>query len=263
MKRITFAAAALLLGTSGFALAAQNSAEIDAKLEAGAKMAGAEKLAYLAALSSTASLEKEGAAAMNATATAALEPKLSGIPRMQTVSWSEDPSPTGKTVAMASAEDVEGAHSGMGGPYEEIAARSDGTHDLTPRPAVKNYPPCDPGPGDDHCIQLYEPGVRQALASWNREGGGLWTGETEVAMGGPYEPVDGEAELAMNGDGTVDADKGETAATESVGADLSHHSSAGVGGPIEAQAGYPPCRPGPGDDRCIQLYEPGVTGAGN
>jgi len=36
----------------------------------------------------------------------------------------------------------------------------------------------------------------------------------------------------------------------------------GMGGPI-AETGYPPCAPGPGDDRCIQLYEPGVTGAGN
>ena len=31
--------------------------------------------------------------------------------------------------------------------------------ELTPRPATMNYPPCDPGPGDDRCIQLYEPGV--------------------------------------------------------------------------------------------------------
>ena len=37
----------------------------------------------------------------------------------------------------------------------------------------------------------------------------------------------------------------------------------GVGGPVEERSGYPPCRPGRGDDECIQLYEPGVTGAGN
>jgi hypothetical protein len=29
----------------------------------------------------------------------------------------------------------------------------------------------------------------------------------------------------------------------------------------EAAITYPPCRPGPGDDRCIQLYERGVRGA--
>jgi hypothetical protein len=29
----------------------------------------------------------------------------------------------------------------------------------------------------------------------------------------------------------------------------------GMGGPLEDETEYPPCRPGPGDDRCIQLYE--------
>jgi len=37
----------------------------------------------------------------------------------------------------------------------------------------------------------------------------------------------------------------------------------GVGGPLEERTGYPPCRPGRGDDECIQLYEAGVTGSGN
>jgi hypothetical protein len=32
-----------------------------------------------------------------------------------------------------------------------------------------------------------------------------------------------------------------------------------VGGPIEPVTAYPPCRPGRGDDRCIQLYERGVA----
>jgi hypothetical protein len=31
-----------------------------------------------------------------------------------------------------------------------------------------------------------------------------------------------------------------------------------MGGPLEEAQGYPACRPGPGDDRCIQLYERGV-----
>ena len=37
----------------------------------------------------------------------------------------------------------------------------------------------------------------------------------------------------------------------------------GLGGPIEERTNYPPCRRGAGDDNCIQLYERGVTGAGN
>lgn len=32
-----------------------------------------------------------------------------------------------------------------------------------------------------------------------------------------------------------------------------------VGGPIERRTGYPPCRRGRADDRCIQLYERGVA----
>ena len=52
--------------------------------------------------------------------------------------------------------------------------------------------------------------------------------------------------------------------SSSPSADVASHSDhQGVGGPVEAQSGYPPCSPGPGDDRCIQLYEAGVTGAGN
>ena len=80
-----------------------------------------------------------------------------------------------------------------------------------------------------------------------------------TAVGGPYEPVEG-SETAMAGDGNVDAAAGETAEVELASADSAQY--AGMGGPI-AETGYPPCSPGPGDDRCIQLYEPGVTGAGN
>jgi hypothetical protein len=36
----------------------------------------------------------------------------------------------------------------------------------------------------------------------------------------------------------------------------------GMGGPEEAAADYPPCSPGRGDDRCIQLYERGVRAKG-
>ncbi len=90
--------------------------------------------------------------------------------------------------------------SGVGGP-DEIAAT-----DLSPRPAAGNYPPCDPGPGDDNCIQLYEPGVRTALASWNAPTGGLDQG-TATAMGGPYEAV--EEEMMADASETMDATKPE------------------------------------------------------
>jgi hypothetical protein len=81
-------------------------------------------------------------------------------------------------------------------------------------PAAAAYPPCRRGAGDDHCIQLYERGVRAQLSGWNRSASGA-----EAGMGGPYEPVDttlagelgGPTSLAMNGDGVTDTAAGETA----------------------------------------------------
>lgn len=96
-------------------------------------------------------------------------------------------------------------------PAPEVLAAAD----IAPRPAAQNYPACRPGPGDDSCIQLYEPGVRVSLASWTQPTGGLADG-TQTAMGGPYEPVDG-ADMAMAGDGLVDADMGEMAKDEVAG----------------------------------------------
>ena len=155
----------------------------------------------------------------------------------------------------------------------------------TPQPAAGNYPPCSPGPGDDHCIQLYERGVRAQLAGWDRPTGTLAANSATDAVGGPYQPADTtlaaemggpatpadvsaytgvggpeepvDATLAMNGDGAVDTALGETGADEGAATTYT-----GVGGPLEevAATSYPPCRPGPGDDRCIQLYERGVTG---
>ncbi len=85
--------------------------------------------------------------------------------------------------------------SGVGGPDAGMAMAA---ADMAPRPAAQNYPACSPGRGDDNCIQLYEPGVRAQLASWDQPTGGFAdageTGETQVAMGGPYEPADSATE---------------------------------------------------------------------
>lgn len=146
---------------------------------------------------------------------------------------------------------------GVGGPLEPAEATTIAATQLGPRPATANYPPCDPGPGDDNCIQLYEPGVRVALAGWNAPTGGLADNSATNAMGGPYEPVDDSAALPADmamGDDAVDPalDSGPARPEDAY---------AGTGGPI-AETGYPPCR-SDSDDRCIQLYEPGVTGEGN
>ena len=137
----------------------------------------------------------------------------------------------------------------------------------------ESYPACTAA-RTDNCIQLYERGVRASLASTDKSGSDVATTEkvesdSTAGVGGPYEPIEESHELAMNGDGSVDVSKGETSdaaietASESDASVADHSEFQGVGGPVEAQSGYPPCSPGPGDDRCIQLYERGVTGAGN
>jgi hypothetical protein len=171
------------------------------------------------------------------------------------------------------------ANVGMGGPLEEDLAGAS----LTPQPAAQEYPACSPGPGDDRCIQLYEVGVRDQLASWNRPTGGLLDDQAGTAMGGPYEPVaTDQAKPLVAAEAGADAgtkpvqaqpdpaidDAGSIAASKETpieNGEIAHHSDdQGVGGPVEAQSGYPPCsNAGPGEDRCIQLYEAGVSGAGN
>jgi len=90
-------------------------------------------------------------------------------------------------------DSVDDDMTGMGGPEDADLAEAPVTiaqADLTTRPAAENYPACRPGPGDDNCIQLYEPGVSAELAAWTAPTGGLMNDQSATATGGPYEPVD-------------------------------------------------------------------------
>ena len=272
MKRTYIAAAALLLGTSAFAWA--QSSEPVAKDPMAVEIVKPTVAEVVAA--------KDQAAQ---TKTAALSDEEAVLQPASLETWSDQPAPESADLDLSedpdttdtlAEPDVEATDTGMtdvstagvGGPEEVVTTAA---ADLTPRAAAHNYPPCSPGPGDDNCIQLYELGVRTALASWNQPTGGLAgsgeafaaaeaTDETATsAVGGPYEPT-GASDTAWAGDGSVDPASGETAEVELASADTAQYT--GMGGPI-AETGYPPCSPGPGDDRCIQLYEPGVTGAGN
>jgi hypothetical protein len=138
-------------------------------------------------------------------------------------------------------------YQGVGGPIESADA---GTLDLTPRPATANYPACQPGPGDDNCIQLYEPGVQTALASWSGPTGGVQTAMADTSEGSEV--------LAADADTAVQTAAAEPVATP---ADMSQYQ--GTGGPeTDVETGYPACS-ATVTDRCIQLYERGVTGEGN
>lgn len=106
--------------------------------------------------------------------------------------------------------------------------------DFTPRPASKVYPPCSGAESDDNCIQLYERGVStSANLAMNERGAmmsadaGMATAGSATGVGGPYEPV----------------------GTRATG-----------NWPERTMGDYPPCSGSPSDDRCIQLYERGVTG---
>lgn len=137
--------------------------------------------------------------------------------------------------------------------------------DTSPRPASANYPPCHRGGGDDNCIQLYERGVRTALNDWAQPTGGLagrGAAPVQTAMTDRSEA----SEVLATPDATTpvttaDATSAMAAAAATSGTDLSQYQ--GMGGPEDdVQTGYPPCSRTV-TDRCIQLYERGVTGRGN
>lgn len=175
--------------------------------------------------------------------------------KIETAAWTEPKADTG---GYPLAKDA-GA---MGGPAET---------------AADMWPACRPGPGDDRCIQLYEPGVVQALAAVK--------GNAEIGMGGPHEPApegdkaeasaEGHAAMGHGTEATASA-KAETPETpmtdaEAQAAIAAKRSSTttpapaatpGVGGPVETRTGYPACS-ATITDRCIQLHERGVTGRGN
>lgn len=227
MRRTLIAAGALLLGTSVVALAAPTNSALDAEIVPVAEL---DKLATLETKSSLIAKHEKQKKLFVLAATSKLE-------------------------------------TGMGGPLDESEKVGGNTtvEALTPRPATQDYPPCSPGPGDDSCIQLYEPGVRAQLASWDRPTGGLGSGEPVVAMGGPDEPVVDKP--VTSGDESIAepvADKPVTT-TETAGDDSVVDKPAAepaIGGPVESRGGYPPCS-STVTDSCIQLYEPGVSGKGN
>lgn len=241
MKFTSFAAAALLLA-SGSALAfdpKSDSSKDDLSAVAGK---GADLAAFKVPQAKPAAYFADSKPLIVPAATVTWEksaPAAVGDPDLDLSETSIDDSVPAEP-AVADPADTQPA---VGGPLEEVAAA-----DLTTRPASQNYPACQPGPGDDNCIQLYEPGVRTAVASWTAPTGGVAqsgeamaaTATTESlnaqslamasaqveairadgtalasagtgapAMGGPYEPVADEA-LAMNGDGSVDEELGET-----------------------------------------------------
>jgi hypothetical protein len=190
MKRIIITAGALLLGTSAFAWA-PSSAPVaqDAKAPLAATEGKAPAATLVAKSNDLPKIAEDSGEPVTASADSG-EKLVTADPDLD----------------LAVSPDFD---KGMGGPLEEADAAA-ATNSTT-----AGYPPCRPGPGDDHCIQLYEPGVRAALASWNPPADTVLAaemGETPAeasGVGGPYEPVDTAEALPMEGDGVIDAESGE------------------------------------------------------
>ena len=278
MKKMVMTAAALMLGTSALAWTPAEDAHLQA-LETQRADYSAEKspLAFsgkgmmkaesVDASSWSAKTEEFGMTSLA---------KWSGDATVQTASASTEAKTAdddGIVIAEAdfkSKDDVGGIQTaavdmtqptGMGGPIET------GT----------GWPACSPGPGDDRCIQLYEPGVLPSFTAWKAT-------DVSVAMGGPLEPAPAAAKpqatehqgmdhgsvgshadhdmsaKTATSDSEPAADTGDATAKPAATAGTA---PGAIGGPVEQRTGYPPCRPGEGDDRCIQLYERGVTGRDN
>ncbi len=226
MKFHHLAAAALLLSSSALALAATDYGDAVGTHEASWSEATSHEMQ---ALAGKASLWKGEQAVKPVKASA--------------MSWDSDAVPLDKAEATigddpdldlaeksidTSAEEIEtalaaeSADPAMGDYVQEAvpsktAPMNLASADLATRAASQNYPACEPGPGDDSCIQLYEPGVRNALAGWAAPTGGLSDGKA-VAMGGPlesdsgYVSADADAAgnaLASHGDHEFDATFGE------------------------------------------------------
>lgn len=207
MKAYVMAAGALLMGTSAYAYDAGKG--FDSKLiatpEKAEAMAQSQQMKkavtdVLSDAKDDALLQPASAVTWDSTDAAAKWQPASAVTWDSTAqakvdTGAGDPNldlavdPDSAVVADEAAAEA-GVARGVGGPEEAVQVAS---ADLAPRPAEANYPACRPGPGDDHCIQLYEPGVRQQLASWNQPTGGFADGTTQTAMGGPYEPVESAA----------------------------------------------------------------------
>lgn len=117
--------------------------------------------------------------------------KSNGPTKVVEASVQTAPEPaTAETPSTAEMSDAAPADdmTGVGGPDEPEAAAAPAA--ATAVTTQTSWPACSPGPGDDNCIQLYEPGVAESYAAWQGANG---PGAAQTAMGGPEEPLEDAA----------------------------------------------------------------------
>jgi hypothetical protein len=288
MKSYAIAAAALLLGTSALAWAPDKGVEgapLAGESTAAATMAPVDKGALPLAAAGDyvdAAYAKDAAYAEDAFA----DPAYADLKPMPAAwqEWDDGTAPP-PDETMPADETMSVPDTAM--PPDQAMPTRTAALDLTPRPATANYPACHPGPGDDNCIQLYERGVRTALASWDQPTGGFVGAESATAMAANTSVNDAtnDAMEVASADTDLGTAPAPGATEDMAGADTALAANEadqppypsdpnsryqGVGGPDEPadlieptrQTGYPACS-ATVTDRCIQLYERGVTGEGN
>lgn len=208
MKRITIAAGALLLGTSAYAWT-PSSAPVaqDVKAPLAASEGKVPAATLVAKSNDLPKVEEDLSKVEQDSDELAFDEPASDD--LATASADKGDKLVAADADLDLAISPDSPDKGIGGPIEEA-------DDAAATPTTAGYPPCRPGPGDDNCIQLYEPGVRAALASWNPPADTVLAagmGETPAeasGVGGPYDPVDSADALSMEGDGVIDAKSGET-----------------------------------------------------
>ena len=149
-------------------------------------------------------------------------------------------------------------YDGMGGAFEEASLSTKGEGDTSAKFASADM-------GGKAALSGMDAGGKMQTASMDM-GGKSWSGNSDssgkLAMNGKGAGSDQFAGKQATGDAADQAIETAAVAKDTSASGTSgqgKESYTGMGGPEEAVSNYPPCQPGPGDDRCIQLYERGVS----
>jgi hypothetical protein len=155
-------------------------------------------------------------------------------------------------------------YDGMGGPLEEASAKdatsdtSDTSGKLASADVDGKFDTADMDVSGKFASAEMDMAGSDKLAMTDH---GM-SGKGEAGIGGPEEEMASAKQASdRNSSEPVEAAAVTKNAIAPEGTGQAKESHGGMGGPEEATTEYPPCSPGPGDDRCIQLYERGVGGS--
>lgn len=151
-------------------------------------------------------------------------------------------------------------HEGMGGPLEEPSGKDGTSVKLASADVDGKFDTADMDMEGKFASADIDMASSDKLAATDH---GM-SGKAEAGIGGPEEPI-ASAKQATDRNSSEPVEAAavtkNAAAPDGSTAGQGKEAHSGMGGPEEATTEYPPCSPGAGDDRCIQLYERGVGGS--